>query len=90
MVGAKESREPPPEKGMDTMRRIVALLALLGVIQFSIGCRHVAGGCDCEHAGKNAPAGVATPVASAPAQGVVVKPTTGLKMPVNSFNPNSR
>jgi len=32
------------------MRRLIALVVLMGLVQVAVGCRHVAGGCDCEHA----------------------------------------
>ena len=39
------------------MRRMMALLALLAVVQVSSGCRHVAGSCDCEHGGSRTDGG---------------------------------
>ena len=37
-------------KGKDTMRRLLPLAALMLLLQVAVGCRHVAGMCDCEHA----------------------------------------
>jgi hypothetical protein len=49
--GTERRRDNPDKKGTDAMRRLMMLLVVLGLAQ--LGCRHVGGGCDCEH---NAPA----------------------------------
>jgi hypothetical protein len=48
------------------MRRFIALIALIGLIQLAAGCRHVAGGCDCDH-GCNTCSTPAAAVAAPPA-----------------------
>jgi hypothetical protein len=37
-------------KGKDTMRRLLSLAALMLLLQVAVGCRHIGGECDCEHA----------------------------------------
>ena len=32
------------------MRRLLSLVGLMLLLQVAVGCRHVAGACDCEHA----------------------------------------
>jgi hypothetical protein len=65
------------------MRRVLAIVAVIGLVQFAAGCRHVAGGCDCEHAPAagapaymhGGPAVVASPAAAAPTGPAVVAPS---------------
>ena len=57
-------------KGKDTMRRLLPLAALMLLLQVAVGCRHVAGMCDCEHAYNGQvhaiPAGAGQPMGPAP------------------------
>jgi hypothetical protein len=57
-------------KGKDTMRRLLSLAALMLLLQVAVGCRHIGGECDCEHAYNGPvhaiPAGAGQPMSPAP------------------------
>ncbi|MFL5341277.1 MAG: hypothetical protein ACJ8F7_14115 [Gemmataceae bacterium] len=53
------------------MRRMIAIVAALILVHAAAGCRHVAGGCDCDHA----------PAAGAPTYQYVTPPAPAVVAP---------
>lgn len=69
------------------MRRALILSAVLGVLAAGVGCKHIAGQCDCTHdpASSQATAGgspVAYPTIGQPVQGVAVPEKMAAPVPV--------
>jgi hypothetical protein len=75
------------QKGKDAMRRLLPLAGLMLLLQVAVGCRHIAGQCDCEHANNGpihaVPYAAGHPISSGP---VVSQPASQSSPPVYTSN----